>query len=76
MCISKIDLRSGYHQLKIKLEDVTKPAFRTRYEHFEFLVIPFGLANAPIAFMDLMNRVFQSYLDQFVVLFIIDILVY
>nr|GEV10889.1 retrotransposon protein, putative, Ty3-gypsy subclass [Tanacetum cinerariifolium] len=73
---SKIDLMTGYHQLRVHEDGILKTAFRTRYSHFEFTVIPFGLTNAPTVFIDLMNRVCRPYLDKFVIVFIDDLLMY
>jgi hypothetical protein len=73
---SKIDLRPGYHQVIIKEEDINKNSFKTRYGHYELTVVPFGLTNAPVVFMCLMDGIFMNYLDKFVIVFLDDILIY
>ena len=73
---SKIDFMSSYHHVRIKEEDISKISFRTRYVHYEFTVVPYGLTNAPIVFMCLMNGIFRNYLDKFVIIFLDDILIY
>ena len=73
---SKIDFHTGYHQLRVREANIPRTTFRTRYGHFEFTVMPFGLMNALVAFIDLMHRVFQPYLDRFVMVFVDDILIY
>jgi hypothetical protein len=73
---SKIDLNSGYHQLRIREEDIEKTTFSTRYGHFKFTIMSFGLTNAPTAFMEAMNRMLHEFLDDFVVVFLDDILIY
>ena len=73
---SKIDLHTSYHQLRVREVDTSKTTFRTRYVHFEFTVIPFGLTNGPATFMDLIHKVFKPYLDQFFVVFVDEILIY
>jgi hypothetical protein len=73
---SKVDLRSGYHQVIIKEEDIKKTTFIIRYGHYEFTVVPFGLSNAPVVFMCLINYIFREYLDKFVIVFLDEILIY
>jgi len=74
--LSKIDLRSGYHQILVKVDDVQQMTFRSKYSHYEYVIMPFGVTNAPTVFMDYMNRIFRPFLDKFVVVFIDNILIY
>jgi hypothetical protein len=73
---SKVDLRSGYYQVRIKEEDINKTTFRTRYGHYEFTVVPFGLSNTRVVFMCLINGIFRENLDNFLILFLYEILIY